>query len=209
MTFSKLSECDLWHQQAAYFREKGVQAWNGQVPFQITSNPAIADAYSHLLFRLIAQTRAQRGDAPLHVMELGAGSGRFSFLLLRQLDRLVDEFGKPGDDFVYIMSDLAEGNVAFWESHEALRPFALKGRLDFAAWDAQEGGEISLRLAKRNLDAGSVRGPLAVVANYALDVMKQDLFVREGGKSYEVLVRKQISIPKELPTESLFTLEDL
>lgn len=209
MSYSKLSESDLWAEQAAYYKEAGVEAWNGRVPFQITSNSAIADGYAHLLFRLIVQTRAQRNGAALRVIELGAGSGRFSFLLLRRLDRLVEEFGSPGDDFVYVMSDLAESNVIFWEGHPALKAFAGKGRLDFAVWDAHGEEEIFLRLAKASLTAGSIKGPLAVIANYVLDSMKHDLFVREGGRSYEVLARKRVEIPKEPRNERLFTLEEL
>ncbi len=47
------SKCALWDFQRKFFEEQGANAWDTQVPFYITSNPSIANAYATMAIRFI------------------------------------------------------------------------------------------------------------------------------------------------------------
>ena len=86
----RLSESMLWQAQRAYYDEQGVEAWTGAVPFYITSNPYIASCYARLVIRFIqswVQKKAYCQDQPFYILEIGAGTGQFSFYMLRELMR--------------------------------------------------------------------------------------------------------------------------
>ena len=75
----------------SFYASTGVSAWSdGVVPFFITSNAQIAKTYAQVIHGYIADlARASSGSldpsAPIYVFELGAGSGKFSFLLIKAL----------------------------------------------------------------------------------------------------------------------------
>ncbi len=58
-----LSKSLLWGYQAAYFKQMGVHAWAGDVPFFVTSNPYIAHCYARLIISYIRDClRGGNGD---------------------------------------------------------------------------------------------------------------------------------------------------
>src|SRR3954453_22275229 len=76
----------LWDLQREYFQTSGVTAWSTHtVPLYVTNNPALARAYAALVAAWLEDSQT---EAPVSVVDLGAASGRFTFLLLRQLELL-------------------------------------------------------------------------------------------------------------------------
>ncbi len=47
----RLSESSIWSIQENYFNHKGVQAWNDEIPFFISSNAFISTPYAHLVIQ--------------------------------------------------------------------------------------------------------------------------------------------------------------
>jgi hypothetical protein len=73
----RLSESSLWRLQRRYYETAGPEAWSSAtVPHYITSNPYIASAFADVILAF----QRDVGE-PITVVELGAGSGRFSYLL--------------------------------------------------------------------------------------------------------------------------------
>lgn len=60
-------------------------------------------------------------NEPLYIIELGAGSGKFSFFMLKALDELKDICDFPMNKIVYIMTDFTENNFNFWSDHPSLK----------------------------------------------------------------------------------------
>ena len=60
---------------------------------------------------------------PLYVVELGAGSGRLAFLLLRALEELGPSLPLPAGGLVYVATDAARANVDAWRAHPQLAPY--------------------------------------------------------------------------------------
>ena len=64
-------------------------------------------------------------NEPLYIIELGAGSGKFSFFMLKALDELKSICDFPMNKIVYIMTDFTENNFNFWSDHPSLKVFPL------------------------------------------------------------------------------------
>jgi hypothetical protein len=60
-------------------------------------------------------------NEPLYIIELGAGSGKFSFFMLKALDELKEICDFPMNKIVYIMTDFTENNFNFWSDHPSLK----------------------------------------------------------------------------------------
>jgi tetratricopeptide (TPR) repeat protein len=187
----KFSESCLWRMQRDYFDQAGIHAWVNQVPFYITSNPFIANSYAKLVLHFIRDWINKYPNAknhPFYILELGTGSGKFSFLALKALHELRQLLGMEDISICYIMSDFTKNNIQYYESHAALAPYLEKGLVDFAIYDMET--ESAITLLKRNicLTADVLVNPLTVFANYIFDTISHDAFSVENGKLYELLL---------------------
>jgi tetratricopeptide (TPR) repeat protein len=194
----RLSRSVLWKMQRRYFDQTGIDAWKtATVPHYVTNNPVLAHAYATVLLGWLRDVaaRAREAGEPATIVELGAGSGRFAFLFLTALADLLRRSPALGVRVRYVMTDFTETNVRFWEAHPALRPFVDDGTLEFALFDAEGQTAIQLRKGGVTLEPGTVRGPLAVIANYVLDGIRHDAFSFDQGRLHELLVSIHASEP--------------
>jgi hypothetical protein len=193
--YRRLSESPLWATQRRFYERAGIDAWRtATVPHHVTSNVALATAYARIIAGF---ARDAARPEPLDVIEFGAGSGRFAFLLLRALDTL-------GTPVRYLMTDVAKSTIDFWRGHDALRPFVRAGRLGFARLDARRVDAALLARtlgAARRAEARSERARartraspgcrtrrLVVVANYVFSGLPHDAFVRRADRIHEYRV---------------------
>ncbi|MFD0677790.1 MULTISPECIES: tetratricopeptide repeat protein [unclassified Paenibacillus] len=183
----RFSEAPIWELQRFYYEEQGINAWQSEeVPQYITNNPIMALAYAEIIFGFL-QDRARLGhtSAPVTILELGAGSGRLAFHILKELCELRDYAGIPLPPFRYILSDLAVKNISYWEQHTSLLPYVQQGVLDFAQFDAVQDTELNLTQSKSVIRPGDLEQPLLVIANYFFDSIPQELLYVDEGKIYE------------------------
>lgn len=188
-TDQRLSESCLWPMQRRFFDQQGVRAFQtATVPHYVTNNPALATAYAEFVLGVLRDHRATPSEEPLHIVELGAGSGRFAFLFLRSLRELLAGAGIPERAVRYVMTDFTPSNLEFWGQHPALRPFCESALLDLALFDAARDGELVLQRSGATLARGGLQLPLVVLANYVLDGLPQDAFSVRDGRLYECLI---------------------
>ncbi|OPH57586.1 hypothetical protein BC351_03420 [Paenibacillus ferrarius] len=190
----RYSKAPIWELQRAYYEEQGIGAWQGdEVPSYITSNPLLAASYAEMIFGFL-QDRARLGDTSetVTILELGAGSGRLAFHIMKELSELTAYAGIPIPPYRYVMSDLATGNVAFWQQHPGLIPFVEQGVLDFAVFDAVEDTELILTQSGIRIREGDLQQPLFIVANYFFDSIPQELIYVEDNQIYECLVAMEL-----------------
>lgn len=186
----RFSEAPIWELQRAYFEEQGIKAWqNEDVPQYITNNPTIAHAYAEMIFGFL-QDRARMGFTaePVTILELGAGSGRLAFHVLKELSQLIDYAGIPLPSFRYVMSDLASKNIVYWQQHRSLKHFVEQGVLDFAVFDAVHDTELNLSQSGDCIRPGDLKQPLLLIANYFFDSIPQELIYVDEGKIFECRV---------------------
>jgi hypothetical protein len=120
---------------------QGIDSWaKGVVPHFITSNAFIARAYAKLIKAFLddclcrspsSGTMVVDPDEKIYIFELGTGSGKLSFFILKALQELRDTLPVSLDKIVYVMTDFAEDNIKFWEQHPALQTFIDQGREEF------------------------------------------------------------------------------
>ncbi|TFE26638.1 tetratricopeptide repeat protein [Cohnella luojiensis] len=189
----RFSEAPLWELQRSYYEEQGIRAWQSEeVPQYITSNPIMAVAYAEMIFGFL-QDRARAGFTAeaVTIVELGAGSGRLAFLVLKELCELRDYSGLPLPPFRYVMTDLAVKNIAYWQRHAGLFPYVQQGILDFSPFDAVKDTELNLTQSGERIRPGDLVQPLLVIANYFFDSIPQELIYVEENKVYECKVALQ------------------
>jgi Putative S-adenosyl-L-methionine-dependent methyltransferase len=187
-----LSESVLWSLQRGYFQREGIRAWSlGVVPEMITTNAFMGATYARVVVSFLRDWKARVPDppqGPVHVIELGAGSGRFGHHFLTKLAPRLEAPDLAGLPVRYVMTDLPGGNVDRWRRHPLLRRHVAAGRLDFATLDATRPAAVQLQESGTVLRAGSTGAPIVVVANYVLDSLPLDAFVVEDGSLSEYLV---------------------
>lgn len=191
-TEQRLSRSRIWEAQRAYFHKHGIAAWqSGAVPHYVTNNPALAAAAADVVLGFLRDRRAAGSldpAEPVHIVELGAGAGRFGYVFLRAFSEALRRSSLRDIPFRYVMTDFTDSNIDFFGAHPALAPFAQLGVLDFAQLDAERDREIRLRRAQVTLSPGALRNPLVVLANYVFDGLPQDAFYIHEERLHERLV---------------------
>lgn len=190
----RFSQSPLWRLQLDFFTNEGMQAWNaGKVPQYATSNPFIAAAYSKAVvgfLRNYERHSINDGDIsqPIYIVELGAGSGRFSYHFLKHFFEQIILI--PLDQLLvrYVITDIAQKNIDFWQTHPQLQPFIQQGLLDFAKFDAGSDRTLTLVHSGETLTPETLKNPMVAIANYFFDSIPQDLFYIENNQLYETLV---------------------
>ncbi|MBA2650146.1 MAG: hypothetical protein H0U75_11265 [Legionella sp.] len=187
----RLSESKIWHMQREYFDKEGIQAWVRQVPFYITSNPFIAYTYAKMMLVFMidwTKNNPKAAGHPFYILELGTGSGRFSYYFVKTLCGLLQRLNREDIKICYVMSDFTKNNIQYWETHPALKPYIEKGVIDFALYNMEEKEPIHLTKKDICLDEKTLVNPLTVFANYIFDTITQDAFSVRDGKLNELLL---------------------
>lgn len=198
-----LSSSCLWQLQREYFERQGIEAWSGQVPFYVTSNPFIAETYAEMLvaaIRDVLQHNPEAAKHPFYVVELGTGAGQFSFYFLKRLEDLRQLFSLTAE-IVYIMSDFTDKNIEFWQQQHQLKSFAEQGVLDFAKLDLTDLTSITLVKRQQVLDSECLYNPLFIVANYIFDTIAHDAFYVKDGQISPALVTVKTDTAPDEPIE--------
>lgn len=184
----RFSTSVLWQYQMDFFSSQGVNAWLGQVPFFITSNPHIGISYAKVMFAYI-QDMVEQGKydpaKPFYILELGTGTGKFSFYCLKKLYELV-EFEYAGKvKICYVMSDFTMSNVNFWRTQPQLVKYLDLGVLEFACLDMTNIDALTILQANRTLDKTDFTNGLMVVGNYIFDTVPHDAYTVQNDKLFE------------------------
>ena len=180
-----LSQSLIWGLQRGFYAQRGLKAWNEDlVPSYITNNPFIAEIFAGIVaaFMQDCMSTAQRSGAslspenPLRIRELGAGTGKFSYLFLRKLAASMQGRNIPLHMLRYCMTDTSENLLKDWRENAYLKEFVSAGVLEFEVFQAGEEHRQE------------TRGPLVVIANYVFDSLPQDAFAIENSGIQEILV---------------------
>jgi len=188
----RLSRSALWERHQGFYVREGPGVWTRNIiPRYITTNAFIAHAYAEVIAAYLQDCRetglhSDSEEAPAFIVELGAGSGVFSFHFLQQFAEINKE-SNSNVSFRYVMTDISQPTIEYWQAHEQLRPFVDAGVLDFARFDALHDEELQLLVSGQRLNRDFAGGPLIFFANYLFDCLPQDAFEARGGELYECL----------------------
>ena len=141
------SRSAVWQAQRHYYDESGIEAWSGDVPCYITTNPFIAYHYAAVVAAFIEDWQAKHPDLsgePFYCVEIGAGHGQFGFYFLKKLQEIMRAKGVQTIPLCYVMTDFTASNIEFWQKHSALADFVQSGLLDFAQFDFEKDDHLHL-----------------------------------------------------------------
>ncbi|CAM9408782.1 unnamed protein product [Scytosiphon promiscuus] len=193
--FTQCSKSHLWKLMMSFYDRKGVESWSqGIVPHFITCNAFIGRSYAQVLNGFLRDCVRGGGGMdldptePLYIIELGTGSGKFSFFMLKALLEMKEVCDFPVEKMVYVMTDFTESNFKFWAEHPVLKPFLESGQLDMAIFDAVNDTTIKLSRSGVLLGPGTCVNPICIVANYLFDTLCHDIFQVDQGKAKEGLI---------------------
>lgn len=179
----------------SFYDRKGVESWSqGIVPHFITCNAFIGRAYAKVLLGFLRDCKQPNAklpldsSEPLYIVELGAGSGKFSFFMLKAINELSGLLNFPCTKLVYVMTDFTWNNLKFWNEHESLRLYIDNGQLDVAIFDAVNDESIKLYHSDLLICPSTMRNPICVIANYLFDTLCHDIFQVENGELKEGLI---------------------
>lgn len=187
----RFSESQIWKIQRHYFQTMGIRAWQTEVPFYISSNAYTGRLYAHCVVQFIRdwrKTHPQAKKETFYLLELGAGTGKFSFYFLKSFLEFLTLYQLEDQGFCYVISDVVESNLQFCERNESLQPYLEKGILDFTTFHLEKDKDFLLRKAKKHYSECRNHTPLLVIANYVLDFMTHDAFRLNKGIVEEIQV---------------------
>lgn len=191
----RLSASRLWRLQRAFFARTDPTQWSqSRVPSYITTNTFIARSMARVANAFLEDVAVGRLGAfdpskPVHILELGAGSGRFAYGFLRELAAGRGSAARAGVRARYVVSDLAREPVDALRANPQFARFAKEGLVDFAVFDSETDREVRLLGSGDVLRAEPGANPLVVVANYFFDGIPADVFEVRGGALRESHLR--------------------
>ena len=168
-----LSQSFIWNLQAKYYQSLGIEAWlSGMVPSRVTTNSHIAWRYARLIASYIRDTKAQN----ITIVELGAGHGRFGYLTASHFAQIAAKLLPQHVNWRYVLTDCAERNIQFYESHIAFEPLLSEGKVDFARYEAGIDRNLQLRRSADVIDASHPTEHLILIGNYFFDSLPMDVW---------------------------------
>jgi tetratricopeptide (TPR) repeat protein len=192
-----LSQSLIWRLQRDFYAQRGLKAWTEDIiPSYITNNPFIAEIYAEVVAGFVSDcmklvqrdTQQLSKENPLRILELGAGSGKFSYLFLRSLTALLQARKITPEIVRYCMADCSESLLADWRANRCLREFVESGILEFQLHRIEQGQSSMLPGGSFFPSGKKAKSPLVVIANYVFDSLPQDAFVIADGQISEALV---------------------
>jgi tetratricopeptide (TPR) repeat protein len=195
--YARLSHSKLWPIQKKYFIHQSIDAFKTEVPFYISSNVYIAKRYASLMMTFIQEWIVKHPDSAAKtftMLELGAGSGKFSFYFLNEFTNL---YKAEAQTFAwrYVITDVSRKSVDFCRNNEDFKPYIDNHILDFSNLDIDTDLDFELDILGQKYSESNPDTPLLVIANYAFDCMRQDLFTKQDGKLQEVQVEIRSRYP--------------
>jgi len=185
----RLSQSILWKLQREAYCQFGIDAWNQfGVPSYITSNSYTAKSYANVVLGYFRDCIAQSAidlKHPIYLLDLGAGTGRFSYFFLNELTKLLSSSSLPKIKFCYVMTDIVSSNIDFWQQHPYLKTYFEDGLLDCAYYHHAQNEPIHLMYSKTVLTKETLINPLVLICNYFFDTIPQDLFRYNDGELEE------------------------
>jgi len=172
------SESLIWQLNRDYYKSKGIDAWReGEVPHNLTSSSMVGKTYAALIMAFLKDI-ANKGQLQhtVYILELGAGHGRLAFHVLKHLAQLEAQEDIQLPPYCYVLSDIVEADLRFFQQHTQFQTYFEKGLLDVAYFDALGGKELHLRHSSRTITSKDLNQPLLVLANYFFDSIPNDLF---------------------------------
>ena len=177
-TKTPFSKSLIWQLNRDFYQKRGLSAWSDDiVPHHMTSNSKVGKTYAELIFALLKDLAAKgKLEETVYLLELGAGHGRLAFHILKHLKKLVESIAIEIPKYCYVLSDIVEENLSFFQNHPQFQKYLKEEVLDVAFFDAIKSNEMVLRNSQQTIHPKDLNQPIVAIANYFFDSLPNDLF---------------------------------
>lgn len=191
--YTKLSEACIWSMLETVYKNGGKELWE-KVPFYITSSTFIAESYAEMVISFLLDCHSNLNTKePIYIIELGTGTGCFSFYLQKEIARKRMFFSKIDQlKIIYIMTDVSSKSINGWQKSDVFASFVKNGLLEFAIFKPEEQTEFTTYSGIR-ISPETIQNPIFVIGNYFFDSLRQDAFRVDNHELQEA--RHAFSIP--------------
>jgi len=183
----RFSESILWKLQQQAYSQFGPQAWIAKgVPFYLTCNPHFVRQNAQVALGYVRdciRNKLINREEPFYIFDLGAGSGRFGYLFLKDFLSFTHQLYGSKLKVRYVMTDIIQANLDFLRNHLPLQQFIEEGVLDFAYFKHDQVDSLKLLVTGKTLE--TVSNPAIIIGNYFFDTIPQDYFRVDEGKLEE------------------------
>lgn len=191
-----MSQCHIWQWQRHHYQQPVETIWNN-LPYGTSSNTVQAHAYAHHIEQVIQdgiEHHGREADDPFYVIELGAGHGLLSYLIMQAIERLglYERYPK----LQHVLLDQAPARLTHWREIEAFKQAETNQRLDFAVGNVKQLNRTILVNQQVPLQQIIAQHPSVIIMHYLLDSLPTNTYYTDGdGMHHEV--RYTISSPAE------------
>jgi hypothetical protein len=182
-------ESGIWNILIDFYREHGLEAWrSGTVPQRVTSNGYLADVYASVTAAFLRDCAGGApGPTPL-ILEVGGGSGLFSWLFLKRLAHHCPPGRGAPRAFDYLLTDAVARNVASWLALPRLRRLVDDGSLNVGVLKIGPELRVEPVAPSRRGEFDLAAQPVVLIANYVLDSVPCELLrIRNGAVLQEMI----------------------
>lgn len=176
----------LWEMNRSYYEQAGLSAWSdGVVPHNMTSNSNVGKTYARLIIGFLKDHLVNGSiDDVVYIVELGSGHGRLAYHILKHLDRMLAMEPQQLPTYCYVLTDIVESNLDFFEQHPQLQTYLNNGTLDVSYFDGVTSSELYLRQQDFQIEARSLETPIIGIANYFFDSLPNQLYNIKGDQLF-------------------------
>lgn len=206
------AESLIWQLNLKFYEDTGLDAWSyGTVPHHLTSNAMVGKTYASLILAFLKDLAAKgQTTKKVFIVELGAGHGRLAFHILKNLQKLIAPLQEKIPPFCYVLSDVVEENLNFFERHPQFKSYYEQGMLDVSYFDAYKSTSLKLRYANKTIGINNLQQPLVTIANYFFDSLPNDLFLIQKKQLFNCFISLHSKKnPEKMNAEELIENLDL
>lgn len=189
----RLSDSCLWDKNRTYYARQGVDAWSvGGVPYQVTSNPFVAESFTRLIVSWMrSRSRNTASETTFQLVELGAGTGQLGWSICKSLHKYE---GLPS--WKYTLTDLSQKNIDTMSNNSRILELSRDVSIETAWFDVEASEPLPID-----------PGPVVIIATYVFDAIRQDAFEIHNGQLFQtsITLREAIGSPDTLGRLSLLS----
>ena len=202
----------LWTWIQHFYSQGGVEVWSdGDVPFHITNTPVLAQEWARSIIaslRDFARMELLDPEHPVEIYELGPGTGRHAFFLIRELKRLeqlTQSFCSSKLRFRLHLAELGIPGLSSLSKHPNLQNYFESGDLYLHQFDIDKDERPKLFHPKKSELKLPSKNPSFVIGNYILDSLPHDVVRVDQGEIFlgltdlRVVGMKKGKAPTEIP----------
>lgn len=172
---TRFDQSIIWSLLHRFYMEAGPEAWSNKiVPQRSTSNAFCADTYASIVASFFKELVAEGNSQPPLIIELGGGSGRFSWQFLNRLFNYHFAGSNDCPAFTYLLTDGSTKNIENWKKKERFAPLVESGVLEFAQLLIET--DPIIRTEKGDLKPEDLADrPVIIIANYLFDSIASNM----------------------------------